>query len=117
MARISNAQSIADIEYVIDAPSLGSDKAAWTVHGVTCQRDRHRFSRQAYSFAFEVLHLRHEQPRKAWQVVIVTEPRRFERAKGEPRGTKSLLVLQGKAADVPAWRRHNREQKMRRLAV
>jgi hypothetical protein len=53
MPRIGNTRTIADIEFVIDAPSLGGEKTSWLSHGVECSRDRHRFSGQAYSFSFE----------------------------------------------------------------
>jgi hypothetical protein len=58
MARIVNTQTILDIEYVINAPSPGSDQTAWIAHGVECARDRNRFSGKSYSFSFEVLSLR-----------------------------------------------------------
>lgn len=115
MAHISNARTIADVEFVIDAPSLASEKSAWLAHGVECSRDRHRFSGQAYSFSFEVVHLRLNAPtRNRWHVVIISELWRFEGMRGEPRTTKSLRVLRGKAADVLAWMRQNRDQKLRR---
>lgn len=113
MPRIGNARTIADIEFVIDAPSPGSEKTSWLSHGVECSRDRHRFSGQAYSFSIEVLHLRLAgNSRSGWHVVIVSELWRFEGAKAEPRGTKSLRVLRGKGADVVAWMRRCRDQKL-----
>lgn len=113
MARIGNARTIADIEFVIEAPSLGSDVTAWQAHGVQCTRDRHRYSGQAYSYAFEVLDLRLEGPsRQRWHVVIVSELWRFTGARAEPRGSKSLRVLQGKPADVLSWMRRCRDQKL-----
>lgn len=113
MSRIGNARTIADIEYVIDAPSPGSDVTAWLAHGVKCSRDRHRFSGQTYSFSFEVLDLRLESPaRLQWHVVIVSEVWKFHDARTESRGSKSLRVLQGKPADVLSWMRRCREQKL-----
>src|SRR5450759_1406987 len=91
MGRIGNARTIADIEFVIDAPSLGSEKNSWVAHGIECARDRHRFSGQEYSFAFEIVHLRFNgSPRRRGHLVIVSELWRFKGAKTEPRGTKSL---------------------------
>jgi hypothetical protein len=117
MARIGNARTIADIEYVIEAPSPGSDVTAWLAHGVKCSRDRHRFSGQAYSFLFEVLDLRFEGPsRLQWHVVIVSEVWKFHDAKTDSRGAKSLRVLQGKPADVLAWMRRCREVKLEKRA-
>ncbi len=113
MVRIGNARTIADIEFVIDAPSLGSDKTSWLAHGVECSRDRHRFSGQSYSFAFEVLHLRHSgSARNRWHVVIISELWRFHEAKVEARGTKSLKVIKGKATDVLTWMRRHRDAKL-----
>jgi hypothetical protein len=113
MARIGNARTIADIEYVIEPPSLGSDVTSWFSNGVKCSRDRHRFSGQTYSFTFEILDLRLEGPsRLRWRVVIINEMFRFIDAKAESRGTKSLRVLQGKPADVLAWMRRCREHKL-----
>lgn len=89
MARIGNARTIADIEFVIEAPSVGSDMTSWLAHGVECSRDRHRFSGQTYSFSFEILHLRFNgSPRHHWHVVIVSELWRFEGVRAEPRGTQ-----------------------------
>jgi hypothetical protein len=34
MARIGNAGTISDIEYVVEPPGAGSDVTAWTSHGV-----------------------------------------------------------------------------------
>ena len=50
--------------------------------------------------------------RNRWHVVIVSELWRFEGAKAEPRGSKSLRVIWGKGADVVAWMRRCREQKL-----
>jgi hypothetical protein len=113
MSRLGNARTIADIEFVIDAPSPGTDRNAWTACGVDCARDRHRFSGQTYGFAFEVLHLRfRETTRTGWHLVIVSETWRFEGARSEPRATKSLKLLSGKAADVLSWMRHHRSAKL-----
>jgi len=113
MARIANARTIADIEFVIDAPGLGSDRTSWLAHGVECSRDRHRFSGQAYSFSFEILHLRlNGAARGRWQVAIVSELRRFHEARAEPRGSKSLRIIYGKSSDVLAWMRRCRDQKL-----
>lgn len=113
MPRIGNARTIADIEYVIEPPSLGSDVTSWTAHGVDCSRDQHRFSGQDYSFSFEVLSLRFEgKPRQRWHVVIVSELWRFKDARADSRGSKSLRVIHGKAGDVLAWMRRSREEKL-----
>lgn len=113
MARIGNARTIADIEYVIEPPSLGSDVSEWLAHGVKCSRDQHRFNGQAYSFAMEILDIRFEaQARQRWHVVIVTERWQFRDAKAEARGSKSLKVLHGKPADVLGWMRRCRDQKL-----
>jgi hypothetical protein len=58
MKRVGNSRTISDIEFVIDAPSLGDPKRSWTPHGVECIRDRHRFSGQWYDFTIEVVQLR-----------------------------------------------------------
>lgn len=113
MPRIGNARTISDIEYVIEAPSLGSDVTSWSAYGVACSRDQHRFTGQDYSFAFEVLNLRLEgKPRQRWHVVIVSELWRFKDARADARSSKSLRVIQGKAGDVLAWMRRSREEKL-----
>ncbi len=56
MVRISNARTIADIEFVIDAPNLGVTKRRGSLTALNV--DRHRFNRQSYSFSFEVVYLR-----------------------------------------------------------
>jgi len=112
MARIGNARTIADIEYVIDPPSAGSEITAWLAHGVKCARDRHRYGGQSYSFNLDVIDLRHDAGRPRWHVVIISEGWRFAGAKTDSRGTKSLKVLEGKASDVLAWMRRCRDQKL-----
>lgn len=113
MPRIGNARTIADIEYVIEPPSAGSAVTSWQSHGVQCSRDQHRFSGQSYAFAFEILELRFEgASRQRWHVVIVSELWKFNAGKADPRATKSLKVLQGKASDVLAWMRRCRDQKL-----
>lgn len=113
MPRIGNARTIADIEYVIDPPSAGSTATSWQAHGAHCTRDQHRFSGQTYSFSFEVLDLRFEgPPRQKWRVMIVSELWKFSGARGEPRGTKTLKLIHGKAADVLSWMRRCRDQKV-----
>ncbi len=115
MARIGNARTIADIEYVVEPPGVGSDVTTWTSHGVTCSIDRHRFSGQGYAFCFEVLDLRHDEPSQPrWHVVIVNEIWRFRDAKAGSHGSKSLRVLQGKPNDVLGWMRRCRDTKLSR---
>jgi hypothetical protein len=110
MPRISNARTIADIEFVIDAPGAGSEQTTWKAHGVGRSRDRHRFSNHAYSFSFELVHLRSNGPRSAkWYAVIVTERWRFVESKLEPRTTKVLKMIYGRQADVLTWMRNSRE--------
>lgn len=111
MKRVGNAQTIADIEFVIDAPTLGDARHAWTVHGVECTRDRHRFGGQAYEFNIEVVELRRSKAgRIVWRVLIVTEW--WQAAGGEIRNNKWLKVLDGKASDVTAWMRSCRSAKV-----
>lgn len=113
MRRIGNARTIADIEFVIDAPSPGSEQTSWIAHGVECARDRHRFSGQTYSFSFEITHLRfNASPRRHWHLVIVSELWRFNESKTDARGTKSLKIIKGKAADILDWMRRYRTMKV-----
>jgi hypothetical protein len=112
MKRVGNADTIADIEYVIDALAIGDSRHSWTAYGVDCTRDRHRFSSQSYEFNVEVLDLRHSKGRHdAWRVLIVTEWWRATDTKAEIRSTKWLKVLSGKASDVTAWMRSCRSLK------
>jgi hypothetical protein len=113
VARIGNARTIADIEYVVEPPGAGSDVAAWMSHGVKCSIDRHRYMGQAYSFTFEIMDLRLDGAAKhRWHVVIVSELWRFRDAKADSRGSKTLRVLQGKPADVLGWMRRCRDEKL-----
>jgi len=75
MKRVGNAQTIADIEFVIGAPTLSDPRRSWTAHGVECTRDRHRYSGPAYEFNIEVVDLRKSKAGRApsWRVLIVTE--------------------------------------------
>lgn len=111
MKRIGNAQTIADIEFVIDAPTLGDPRRAWTVQDVECTRDRHRFAGQSYEFNIESVDLRRTKAgRMLWRVLIVTE---WWQAEGrEIRNSKWLKVLSGRASDVTAWMRSRRSLKL-----
>ena len=61
MKRVGNAQTIADIEFLIDPPGLSERRHSWTAWGVNCTRDLHRYSGQAYEFNIEVVDLRHSK--------------------------------------------------------
>jgi hypothetical protein len=112
MKRVGNARTIADIEFVIDAPKAGDPRNSWNAHGVACTRDRHRFSGQTYSFTVEVVDIRLVAAgRISWHVIIVNEWWRAGDADMNIRNTKWLKVLSGKAADVIAWMRQSRSMK------
>jgi len=112
MARIGNARTISDIEFVIDVPGPGQDQASWQAQGVECSRDRHRFSGQAYAFAIEVLQLKLVRSgRISWHVMIVTEWWRSSDSAKDVRNTKWLKVIEGKPSDVTAWMRRCRAMK------
>lgn len=116
MARIGNARTIADIEFVIDAPSPATDQTTWTVHGVQCSRERHRYNGLSYSFSLEILQLRSDTPSQPrWHIVIISELWKFYDAKVEPHKTQHLKVISGKAPDVLAWMRHHRNAKLERV--
>ena len=67
--RVGNAQTIADLEFVIDASTAGDRRSAWTTFGVTCTRDRHRYSGQSYEFNIEIVDVRHGNGgRNEWQL-------------------------------------------------
>ncbi|MFD2181682.1 hypothetical protein [Rhodoplanes azumiensis] len=111
MGRVGNARTIADIEFVIEAAAIGDTRRSWTVEGVDCTRDRHRFSGPAYSFTIEALNLRLvKSGRMAWHVLIVTEWWRSETDESL-RSTKWLKVVSGKPAEVTAWMRRQRTRK------
>jgi hypothetical protein len=113
MKRVGNAHTIADIEFVIDAPALGDSRRSWTAHGVECTRDRHRFSGPTYEFNIDIVDIqRSKGTRASWRVLIVTEWWHATGAKGEIRNTKWLKVLAGKASDVTAWMRSCRSLKV-----
>jgi hypothetical protein len=115
MKHVGNARTISDIEFVIEAPSVGDTRRAWTAHGVQCTRDRHRFSGQEYDFTIEVVQLRlMKSGRTSWHVVIVTEWWRAAHSDSDIRCTKWLKVLTGRASDVTAWMRRGRATKVER---
>lgn len=111
--RLGNARTIADIEFVIDAPSAGNDHASWSAYGVECSRDRHRFSSPVYAFTLELVHLRFAGPsRTRWYAVITTEQWRFSESNIEARTTKSLRVVHGRQADIRSWVTRARARKL-----
>ena len=113
MKRVGNAQTIADIEFVIDAPALSDPRRSWIAYEVECTRDRHRYSGLAYEFNFEIVDLRRTKAgRTSWHVLIITESWHATGVKGEIRNTKWLKVLSGKASDVKAWMRSCRSLKV-----
>lgn len=114
MPRLSNARTIADIEFVLETSSLAPDASAWQSYGVDCTRDRHRFSNPGYAFIIDVLHLRSSgiPGRSKWYAVILTEQWRFTEGSKENRTTKSLKVIHGKQADILSWMRKSRESKL-----
>lgn len=113
MKRVGNAQTIADIEFVIDLPVLSERRHSWTTWGVNCTRDLHRYSGQAYEFNIEVVDLRHSKAgRISWRALIVTEWWKADGERGEMRNSKWLKVLDGKPSDIKAWMRKCRSQKV-----
>lgn len=117
MKHVGNSRTISDIEFVIDASSLGDTRRAWAAHGAECVRDRHRFSGQTYDFTIEVVQLRMTKAgRTSWHVVIVTEWWRAAHSDSDIRCTKWLKVLAGKPADVTAWMRRCRATKVEKAA-
>ena len=113
MKRVGNAQTIADIEFVIDPPVLSERRHSWTAWGVNCTRDLHRYSGQAYEFNIEVVDLRHSKAGGiAWRALIVTEWWKVDGERSEMRNSKWLKVLDGKSSDIKAWMRRCRSQKI-----
>jgi hypothetical protein len=111
--RLGNARTIAAIEYVIDGPSIGSDVIKWNVFGVDCSINRHRFTGDSYSFAFDVLHVSHGSRTKlTWQIAIISESWQFRSVSGMPRTTKSLKLIAGRSSDVLSWLRRSRDNKL-----
>jgi len=114
MKRVGNANTIADIEFVIDAPVLSDPRRSWTAHGVDCTRDHHRYSGPGYEFNIAIVDLRRNKAGRAtpWRVIIVSELWQSAESKSEIRNTKWLKVLEGKASDVKAWMRACRLAKL-----
>jgi hypothetical protein len=108
--RLSNSRTISDIEFVIRAPSPGSDITEWKAHGADCAREIHRYVGQTYSFYFEILHVQLAAPsRKPWQIVVIKEHWHFFQSKADQRLTKSLKIIHGKQADILDWMRLHRD--------
>jgi hypothetical protein len=111
MKRVGNSRAISDLEFVLEAPSIGDTRRAWTSHGAACVRDRHRFSGPSYEFTIEVVHVQLvKSGRTSWHVMIVTEW--WRDAETDIRSTKWLKVLRGKPSDISGWVRRCREQKV-----
>jgi hypothetical protein len=117
MKRVGNAQTISDIEFVINAPALGDPRTSWSAHGVECTRNRHRYSGLDYEFNIEIVDLRQTRAGStSWRVLIVTELWQTANTKSEIRNTKWLKVLNGKASDIKAWMRSCRSLKLDEVA-
>jgi hypothetical protein len=113
MKRVGSLRTVADIEFIIEAPSLGDARSRWRAHGAECSRGRHRFSGVGYAFIIEVLELRMVNAgRTLWHVMIVTEWWRSADPDADIRSTKWLKVLQWKASDFMAWLRRCRAGKL-----
>lgn len=109
MKRLGNAQTIADIEFVIDAPKFAGLRHSWSAYGVNCTRERHRFSGRAYSFTIEILDLRLVAGgRSSWHAMIINEWWHEGDTDESIRTTKWLKLLSGKASDVIAWLHRSR---------
>jgi hypothetical protein len=113
MKRVGNADTISDIEFVIDAPPAGDPRQTWTACGAECTRSRHRYSGPGYEFFIEVIDIRRPtSERTSWHVMIVSESWKAAGASGEIRSTKWLKVLGGKASDIKSWMREHRSRKV-----
>jgi hypothetical protein len=104
MPKIAKGSVIADIEYIIDAPSAAIERHSWQVQGVECSRDRHRFSGQSYTFTIDVLQVRFVRGgRTIWRLILATEGWRAADGDTVLRQTKWLKLIDGKASDVTSW--------------
>ncbi len=112
MKRVGTARTIADIEFVIDAPGVGDPRRCWQAYGVECQRDRHRFSGPTYSFTVDIVDLRLAKANGSWHAVIVSETWHAGPGDANIRSFKWLKVLSGKASNLTAWMRHSRSMKV-----
>ena len=112
MKRVGNADTIADIEFVITAPPMGDPRQTWTACGAECARSRHRYSGPGYEFLIEVIDIRRlRSERILWHVMIVSESWKALTS-GEIRSTKWLKVLEGKGSDIKSWMREHRSRKV-----
>ncbi|MGA9136961.1 MAG: hypothetical protein WBZ39_03355 [Methylovirgula sp.] len=112
MKRVGTARTIADIEFVIDAPSIGDPRHCWQAYGVECRRDRHRFSGPTYSFTIDVVDLQLAKASGSWHAIIVSESWHAGTGDANIRSIKWLKVLSGKASDLTAWMRRSRSMKV-----
>jgi hypothetical protein len=113
MKRIGNADTIADMEFVLDTPRFFDTRHTWTVDGVDCARSRYRFSGASYEFHIEVVELRraHGGP-KSWRALLVSELWRTTDTGTEIRNSKWLKVLSGRPSEITAWMRNRRSRKL-----
>jgi hypothetical protein len=110
MAQITNARTIREVEQILYAGSPHMEARSWTVAGVECRRDRHRYAGESYGFASEVVHLRFSEPgRPRWEVLIVGEWWTTRAPDASIRSVKWLKLLRGKASDLRDWIHRNRE--------
>ena len=117
MMRLGNARTIADIEFIIDGPSFGSDETNWSAFGAHCSRSRHRFVGESYSYSFDVVQVQRVSRKQGWHIVIISELWQFKMIKDRARAAKSLKILKGKSADILGWLRHCRDLKLANPAL
>lgn len=105
MKRLSRAQVIGDLEFIVTRARPALNVRAWSVAGVSCEADRHSHIGRAYAFHMDVLVLTARRP--AWKLLLASQ---FWDAGAAPTvHVGKWLKLQDKQADVAAWIERNHD--------
>jgi hypothetical protein len=109
MAQVTNAHAIREIELILYSGNPHYEARAWTVAGVQCRRDRHRYTGEGYAFSIEVLQLRFsDRAQSAWEAVIVTERWATGMPETAIRGNKWMKLISGRSPELRSWIRRHR---------
>jgi hypothetical protein len=109
MAQVTNAHAIRDVELILYSGNPHYEARTWTVAGVQCRRDRHRYTGQGYAFSIEILQLHFsERGRSAWEAMIVAERWATGMPETVVRNNKWMKLNSGRASELRSWIREHR---------
>jgi len=109
VSQITNAHIIRAVELILFGNDPHYEASSWVAAGITCRRDRHRYTGETYAFSLEILHLRSAvRGSSSWTAMIVTERWSAGVADTVVRSQKWMKLISGKPADLRAWINHHR---------